>query len=446
MSARDETGELRTAPATEVYVSGEARRLCALVIGDGFCATHPLPEHGSVVVGRSVECDVRIDHPTVSRRQAVLHLGAELAIEDLGSSNGTKVRGQALPAGRTTPLRAGDPIEFGTTLIVVQQRTAASGARPALGGGGAGAMARLELLVDRIAAGTISVLVLGETGAGKEILAERIHERSPRREHRMVRLNCAALTETLLESELFGYEAGAFTGATKAKPGLLEVANGGTVFLDEIGDLSLNLQVKLLRVLDERKVLRVGGLAPRPIDVRFIAATHRDLEARVAEGLFRQDLYFRLNSVTLVVPPLRERIDEIPHLVDHFLREAKRQLGTRGTPGLTHEAVEMLRTHPWPGNVRELRNVIERAVLLAGEQPIAPVHLAVEATPALRSGSSAPTASGGRDHDTIERQRIIDALSRCNGNQSLAAKELGIPRRTLVRRLETYKLPRPRKR
>src|SRR6185503_6105666 len=179
-------------------------------------------------------------------------------------------------------------------------------------------MPQLHRLVERIARGTINVLILGETGAGKEVLAERVQRLSPRARWPFLRLNCAALSETLLESELFGHERGAFTGAVTAKPGLLETAEGGTVFLDEAGELPMSIQVKLLRVIEERQVLRVGGLKPRPIDVRFIAATNRDLEVEVARGAFRQDLFFRLNGVTLVVPPLRDRVSEIEALARLF--------------------------------------------------------------------------------------------------------------------------------
>jgi two-component system, NtrC family, response regulator AtoC len=316
------------------------------------------------------------------------------------------------------------------------------------------------------------VLLLGETGAGKEILAETIHRLSPRRDAPFLRLNCAALSETLLESELFGHERGAFTGATHGKPGLLETANGGTVFLDEVGELAMSTQVKLLRVLEEREVLPVGGLKPRPIDVRFVAATNRDLEAEVERRTFRQDLYFRLCAATLVIPPLRERVSEIAGLARTFSEGAARDMG-RPPPALGGDALTALETYAWPGNIRELRNMIERAVLLCGTGPIGLQHLPVEkmratlapvrvsaaanepvsaraATPAAHPDDAAeperPLRAIVREQvESVERQRICDALARAAGNQSAAAKLLGMPRRTLVKRLAAYNIPRPRR-
>jgi DNA-binding NtrC family response regulator len=330
------------------------------------------------------------------------------------------------------------------------------------------AMGQLYRVVDRIAAGTISVLLLGETGVGKEVLAEAIHRRSPRASMPLLRLNCAALSSTLLESELFGHERGAFTGAMQSKPGLLETAEAGTVFLDEIGELPIVLQVKLLRVLEERTVWRVGALKPRAINVRFVAATNRDLEAEVAAGRFRQDLYFRLNGMTLRIPPLRERIGEIAGLATQFAAEACQRAARAEATAISAGALAVLRQHAWPGNIRELRNVIEQAVLLSLDEPeILPEHLPLdtmigEPRPApylldtVVSGSSPPsegdpyaTAPRGQlrgEIETLERQQILDALARCGGNQTQAAKLLGIARGTLVSRLNDYGVRRPRKR
>jgi transcriptional regulator with PAS, ATPase and Fis domain len=306
-------------------------------------------------------------------------------------------------------------------------------------------MARLDALVGRVAPGNINVLLLGETGVGKEVLAERIHRLSPRASHPLLRLHCAALSESLLESELFGHERGAFTGALKTKPGLLETAAGGSIFLDEIGELPPSIQVKLLRVIEERKVLRVGGLQPLPIDVRFIAATNRNLEAEVARGAFRQDLYYRLNGISLVIPPLRERIGEIAALAAEFVREACRQSG-RPAPSLSPAALALLRARDWPGNIRELRNVCERAVLLCPGGVIEPEHLSLsDAAP--EPAPAPPRAADPGLSPAAQRQRdeIVDALARCAGNQSRAAKLLGISRKTLVARLDAFGLPRPRK-
>ena len=262
--------------------------------------------------------------------------------------------------------------------------------------GADGAMDRLQRIVERVATSDISIVLHGETGVGKEVLARELHRRSPRAKHPLVGLNCAALTETLLESELFGHERGAFSGAVSTKPGLFEVAEKGTVFLDEIGEMSLAIQAKLLRVLEERTVLRVGGLSPRKIDVRFIAASHRDLEAEVASGRFRQDLYFRLNGITLEIPPLRDRKKEIEALTTSFIADACRRSARRDVPHVGCEASQLLLSYPWPGNIRELRNVVERAVLLCTGSRILPEHLPVEKMVVARARMAAPARTPPR--------------------------------------------------
>jgi DNA-binding NtrC family response regulator len=281
----------------------------------------------------------------------------------------------------------------------------------------------------RVARGTISVLILGETGVGKERMAEAIHRASPRAGAPFVCVNCAALSESLVESELFGHDRGAFTGATGSKPGLLEIADGGTVFLDEIGELPPGLQVKLLRVLEERKLLRVGAVRPRAIDVRFVSATNRDLRDEIAAGRFREDLFFRLGGATLRIPPLRERTDEIPALA----RELAATI-VADPPAISDAAFAALAAHSWPGNIRELRNTIERAILMCDGDAIEPADL--ELVPARGSDPAIPA----RD----ERSRIVLALERSAGNQTQAARLLRVSRATLVRRLDEYKLPRPR--
>jgi len=305
------------------------------------------------------------------------------------------------------------------------------------------AMVRLHLLAERAAATDASVLLLGETGAGKEILAETIHRASPRRDRPLLRLNCAAFSETLLESELFGHEKGSFSGAVQAKPGLLETAHGGTVFLDEIGELPLGLQAKLLRVLESGEILRIGGLKPKQIDVRFIAATNRDLLAESRRGAFRVDLYYRLNGVSLAIPPLRERPAEIEALAVQFLERLSARLGRKEPSRLTAEAIARLKRYRWPGNVRELRNVIQRALVLCGDSPeISPEHLELDATcfddpeetERIADDAAAPTP------EVDERQRVTDALRRCAGNQSRAAKLLGMSRTTLIKRMLQYGL------
>jgi two-component system, NtrC family, response regulator AtoC len=592
-------------------------RLQLLVMGEGAVINHPLPDVGDLVIGRSHDNDIQVEDRGISRRHARLRLGPPMTIEDLGSSNGVRVRGERLQPNTPAEIRADEPFELGGFLAVVQHRTnpirvrriwphdyfegrlsdecaraersgdgfvllrlhvdvarndvslpevlghhlrtidvvglyapgeyevllvdttpeaaaiplrristeldslairhrtgvaayprdgrdadslvakasaLARGAGTEPGPGPVvvtdGAMESLRHLVERVATGTLSVLILGETGVGKEVMAEAVHRLSPRAQKPFLRLNCAALSESLLESELFGHEKGAFTGAVQAKAGLLESAQGGTVFIDEVGEMPLSLQVKLLRVLEERQVLPVGALRPRKIDVRFVAATNRDLEAEVLRGAFRQDLYFRLNGVTLVIPPLRERVGEIDGLAHAFIPLAAKEAGRSSQPRLSGAALDLLERYSWPGNIRELRNVIQRAVLLCGDE-ITPAHLPVqkmEATFAARSehrptlasalpprvvdsgrhGAPAPVypstqpnievdrpigrSDGGPlasqikdEMRAIERKRIQEVLELCAGNQTRAATMLGISRRTLVNRIEAYDLPRPRK-
>jgi transcriptional regulator with PAS, ATPase and Fis domain len=234
-------------------------------------------------------------------------------------------------------------------------------------------MVALYEQAERAARSSISVLVLGETGVGKDVLANAIHRASPRSRGPFLGLNCSAISESMLEAELFGHEKGAFTGAVQARPGLFESASGGTVFLDEIGELPLATQVKLLRVLEDRRVMRVGGRKAIDVDVRFVAATNRDLESACARGAFRSDLYYRLAGLTLTIPPLRERREEIAPLARLFAERSARQLD-RATPTIPPVAVTQLESYPWPGNVRELRNAMERAVVLAFDV-ILPEHL-----------------------------------------------------------------------
>ncbi len=318
------------------------------------------------------------------------------------------------------------------------------------------AMVRVYELARRVSRGGISVLLTGETGTGKELLAEYIHSVSPRASAPLVRLNCAAWTESLIESELFGHERGAFTGAVRERRGLLEMADGGTVFLDEIAEIPLAMQAKLLRALEEGKLLRVGGSTPRALDVRFIAATNRDLETEVAAGRFRRDLYFRIAGMVIAIPPLRDRTDEIESLAARFAWEAVRRLGGRSdAPRFTTAAIALLQQQPWEGNVRELRNVVERAVLIADGDTIDTVHLTVATrrtatarttTAACASHGCAGTGSLAEEMAQLERQRIVDALERCSGNQTRAAELLGMPRRTLIKRLGHYGIRRPRRR
>jgi DNA-binding NtrC family response regulator len=279
----------------------------------------------------------------------------------------------------------------------------------------------------------VTVLITGETGTGKELLARAIHYNGPRGEAPFVDVNCAAIPEYLLESELFGHEKGAFTGATTAKPGLFEVAEGGTVFLDEIGHLSLSLQGKLLRVLQERTTRRVGGTRSKPADVRILAATHVDLAAAVRQGEFREDLYHRLNVVPVELPPLRQRHDDVLLLAHRFLVQFASEYGIP-EPSLSAEAEQALLRYRWPGNVRELRNLMERALLLGSGGVIDTGVLALDAGPGARSGPSSLDATPPLRE--IIRSAVRDAVERCGGNKSEAARRLEISRTRLQRLLE----------
>ncbi|HEX3694336.1 MAG TPA: sigma 54-interacting transcriptional regulator [Polyangia bacterium] len=590
----------RTMRAMEAYTD-DPGILHLIVMGPNVFAMHPLPEQGTITIGRDESDDVRVDEANASRHHARLHVGPTLQVEDLGSTNGTLVRGVRLSPGQRVAVQPGEAISIGWATLMVQRRrpsartrrlpthayfevrleeeclraertggafamvrlhvapgtapdlvadvagavigpddvlalygpneyeillfepdraraeaaaqsivgvlaasrTAASSGlgmypsdarsaealiaeacarvlgreAPSAASSGAGAfgpeMRRLYTLATRAAAGNINVLILGETGVGKEVMAETIHQLSPRAGKPLLRLNCAAFSATLLESELFGHERAAFTGAHQAKPGLLETAQGGTVLLDEVGELPLPVQAKLLRVIETRRVLRVGALKPREIDVRFLAATNRVLEDEVDRKAFRQDLYYRLNGISLVIPPLRERREEIESLARSFLEQAAKMLG-RPVPILTPPALRALHAYSWPGNIRELRNAMERALLLCEDDHLNLEHLPVDkmrgtvaapaapparpttmmaavstpraalTKPASASAANTPSPALLDEHDHEERARIVDALARCQGNQTRAARLLGMPRRTFCARLKSYDIPRPR--
>jgi DNA-binding NtrC family response regulator len=538
--------------------------------------TEVLPVVGTVCVGRSEQADVQLDEPAVSRRHFNLHINSSVVLEDLGSANGTVVRGRKVPSGRRVNVRPGDTIEIGRALLVLQRskilpvdgiplrsheyfqerldeecRRGGDRAfglfrvrtRPGLGQellrrmaemltssviavgefgpddyevlvlgsepdpgalfgilsvgglgfglawfprdgrsaaellerastrlqsstqprnapagrkgtetsgqwgvgssrGAGGFLEQLEPVLDRIAPTRLSVLLVGETGVGKGVLAEEIHRRSNRSEGPFIPLHCAEFPESLLEGELFGYERAAFTGAAQAKTGLVEAADGGTLFLDEVAEIPRAVQVKLLRVLENGEVRRLGSVKPRKIDIRLVSASGKDLEQECAKGTFGPDLYFRLNGLTLWIPPLRERTQEIEALAHKFIAEFSANLGVAAPAVLSPEALEALRSHPWDGNIRELRNAMERAVALCTEGVITRRHLPSGRTrliprPVPRQEPSVPPP------EADERSRIAAALESCGGNQSKAAKLLGMSRRTLVTKLEKYGFPRP---
>jgi two-component system response regulator AtoC len=447
--------ELATAPVTSAALPGR----WLLVLGAEVTG-HPLPASGRVTVGRSRSADVVLDDTTVSRTHVAIEIGPSLIVEDLGSQNGVRVGPRRLAPNERVEVRAGEPFVLGKLVVVIQDGSAVMGSRDAASTGRRlsaapptpiavpdGVLVRSEAmrsiyeLVARIAHATINVLVSGETGVGKELVATALHRGSRRASGPFLKLNCAAIAPSIVESELFGYEAGAFSGAMSAKIGLLETANGGTIFLDEIGELPSSMQAKLLRVIEQRELLRVGGVDPVPLDVRFVAATHRDLWQEVEAGRFRADLLYRLNGMTVSVPPLRDRREEIGPLAELFAKRAAREIGLASTPRIDPACRAALEAHPWPGNVRELGHAMTHAVTLARADVIRIEHL----PPQIGLDGQARRAGLRGELDDIERQRILGALAQCDGNQSRAAKLLGMPRRTFLNRLDEYDIERPRR-
>jgi DNA-binding NtrC family response regulator len=440
-------------------------RAYVLVIGPRSCHAVELPAVGELMIGRGDDADVALDDGSVSRRHArLLVAGREIRIADLGSHNGTLVNG--IPVEGSRSLASSDEISVGeNTLVLHLQRQAARAAGASIGPELAvtrvslgsreviiadPAMARIYELIARLGRADVSVLVCGETGVGKENAALAVHHHSRRCAGPFVAINCAAIQETLAEAELFGYEKGAFSGASATKPGLLEAAGGGTVFLDEIGELSLAVQAKLLRAVESGRVTRVGGLREREVDLRIVAATNRDLEAEVRAGRFRQDLLFRLNVGTVALPPLRDRPREIGVLARVFLDAACTRAARRPLE-IAPSAMRRLAAHAWPGNVRELRNVMEfAAATVEGE--------AVEENDLRLSASSpAPEEAGRRDDRAepavpvvfqpineevrqLEARRMVEALAVCGGVHTRAAALIGMPIRTFSSKLKLYRL------
>jgi DNA-binding NtrC family response regulator len=296
-------------------------------------------------------------------------------------------------------------------------------------------MQEIFAAIERVAPTRATVLLAGESGVGKDLIARAIHFHSPRRDRPLVKINCSAIPENLMESELFGYEKGAFTGASTSKPGKFELADTGTVFLDEIGDVPANIQVKLLRILQEREFERLGSNVTRHIDVRVIAATNQDLRAALEQGTFREDLYYRLNVVPLNIPPLRERKQDIPFLANHFVQKLAPDAGCR-VESITDAAIEKLMGYHWPGNVRELENVIERSLVMCAGTRLEAADIKLENAPQRqRAQGDAHFVPEGMSLDEYERDIIREALRRAAGNKSQAARLLGLTRNALRYRL-----------
>jgi two-component system response regulator AtoC len=398
------------------------------------------------MLGREPPCEIVVRDASVSRKHArVFRKDDEVWVEDLDSHNGTSLRGERVGRARLEPA---DEVHCGAAkVILAATHIDAEGEfreldpireleAPLIRNG---RMKKVYEDARQAARADLPVLVLGETGVGKEHVAITIHRESARRDGPLVTVNCAAIPPSLLESAFFGHERGAFTGAVTRSVGSFESAHGGVLFLDELGELTASAQAALLRALEARRIARVGSSAEVPIDVRIVAATHCNLEAMVDDGSFRRDLYFRLNAVTLRVPPLRERPDEIEPLVRHFLEKARHEWRVRAE-GVSPDALETLCRYGWPGNVRQLRFAIERAALLAARREIR-----ISDLPEYVLGGSAPesppafeTLADLRLRERIrkfERSLIEEAMRRSGGNRGIAAKLLGIPVRTLFRRM-----------
>jgi DNA-binding NtrC family response regulator len=403
------------------------------------------PTRRSLIVGSDAPSDLVLTDPAVSRQHFRIDAEEEYILRDLGSTNGTRVGGVRV---REVLLDDGAVITCGATRLAFKHTDAPMRIELATDDGFEGligrsvAMRELFALLAKIAVTDAPVLIEGETGTGKERVARAVHVRSRRAARPFVVFDCGAVPPTLIESELFGHEKGAFTGATERRAGVFERAGGGTVLLDELGELQLELQPKLLRVLESNEVFRVGAQKPTPIDARVVAATNRDLQARVTEGQFREDLYYRLAVVTLKVPPLRERREDIPVLAAHFARDRIFPGGAEGGRGW-ETIFEFMKGHDWPGNVRELRNVVERAVImsdpkrLTGDPLDALAELRQKAEPALRKRVSLRAA-----RDQTEREYLEDLVRSTDGDLDEAARIAEVHRKSLERLLREHGIKR----
>ena len=557
--------------ATAHSLDGDSA-LHILVSGPDIHATIRLPSSGRLIIGRDDDAQIRILDPRASRQHALLHVGSTVEVEDLGSTNGTRMGPDRLPANQRVPLAVGQALLIGSTTLLLQYQWVATHvrthghfydrlvaecarcegdteagfgllrvhiepsadaataieamtaiARPGdllasyasceyellLPDSGLGKCQEIAASIDQVlnkvaggarvglaffprdgvspgallahacadvrggegnvegvvvnhpltralydkaalvAKSNASVLVLGETGVGKEVLARTMHKQSPRADKPLLAINCASFNETTLEDQLFGHERGAFSGADRARPGLLESAHGGTLFLDEVGDMSLPMQAKLLRAVDRGEIIRLGSNEVRKVDVRFVAATNKDLNDEVKCHRFREDLYHRLAVVELRLPPLCERKEEIEPLARQFLLTLAKASGRRA-PELSPAALAMLWGYDWPGNVRELKNLLEQALALCPTDTITPEYLPAEKLATATDSEDpppeddSPTETSVADPDEAERQRILAALAKCAGNQTRAAKLLGTNRFALMRKLKELEISRPR--
>jgi len=393
----------------------------------------------SVHVGTDAGCDLVLTDPTVSARHAMLTLTPEgVLVEDLGSRNGTLVDGTRVRSafvGETAVLKLGDtalrvtPVQ--TRFVVLPDEDTTFCGLVAR----SRAMRDVFALVRQLARTDLPVAITGETGTGKELVARALHQAGPRRDRRFLVLDCGAILPELLRSELFGHEKGAFTGADRQVKGILEEAAGGTVFLDEVGEIDLSVQPNLLRALETREVCRVGSRAPVPVEFRVVSATNRDLRRRAREGEFRADLFYRLSCVTIRLPALRERPDDLPLLAQHFLTQCAERHGA-AAPEVPGGVLERLAAYAWPGNLRELRNAMEALWALSEGRPLRESQVAQVLPPAE------PEPPAG-DLEAAERGVIADALAATGWNRKAAAKRLGIAPNTLLERIRRYGLKPP---
>ncbi|HKU42576.1 MAG TPA: sigma 54-interacting transcriptional regulator [Polyangiales bacterium] len=441
--------DVTTREAPSASAANDAAAATLIIFYRGDVQAIELARNASVIIGRSPPADIVLRDPTLSRRHAELRNDAGIVwLRDLDSRNGTFVGSERVSDRRQ--LRDGSEFGMGRVMAQLRVRTNASAVRQQRTAEPPGvvvrsaALAALYELVHRVAPTDAPVLVLGESGAGKELVATALHEHSPRRNGPLRVVNCGALPGTLTEELLFGHERGAFTGADSRRKGVFEQSDGGTVFLDEIGELSAAAQAALLRVLETKRLTRLGGSEELRVNVRIVAATHRDLTTMIAAREFRADLFYRLNTLTLRVPPLREHTEDIAPLAEAFLRRASREWN-RSVDAIHPAVLARLLAYPWPGNVRELRNVIERAVILAHGPEVLLEHLPPELLgglqPLAATGSPSPAPARYRERvRDYEIGVIREALLQSGGRRARAAALLGLPLRTLAEKIRSFEL------
>jgi DNA-binding NtrC family response regulator len=395
-----------------------------------------------LTIGSKKDNNLVLSDPTVSRTHALMTESAGgYIIKDLNSTNGTYLDGVRI---KEAILEFGRILRVGETemrLIPFQKKMEVFPSSSHVFGevyGQSLGMRQIFGVLEKVASTDVTIILEGETGVGKELLTRAVHERSGRAKGPFVVFDCGAVAENLIESELFGHERGAFTGATQARQGVFELASGGTLFIDEIGELALDLQPKLLRVLETREVRRVGGTMTRHIDFRLVAATHRDLAKDVKKGSFREDLFYRLSVLRLHIPPLRERKEDIPLIVQQLLRNLAKEFRIGSVPTVVPETLDILNSYDWPGNIRELRNVLSRALAIGGRSEIRPGDLLLSTD----TVSEADTMDSlvGRSLEEIERAAIVQTLQARHGNKTQTAKALGIAYSTLYEKLKKYRI------